>query len=115
MPAGKRLKYVSAIDDVVEAISLIEFRSVRQSGKSDALPLKGRATFETDNGFKPSIEFRGDGSNVWIRITATGGDAAQKDVEDIVSRASGWEFEVPQTELNAILVKLSDLIEDAPV
>jgi hypothetical protein len=115
MPEGKKLKYVSAIDDVAEAISLIEFRSVRrQSGKSDALPLKGRATFETDNGFKPSIEFRGDGSKVWIRITATGGDAAKNDVEDIVSRASGWEFEVPQTELNAILVKLSDLIEDAP-
>ena len=114
MPAGKKLKYVSAVDDVAEAISLIEFRSVRQSGKSDALPLKGRATFETDSGFKPSIEFRGNGSMVWIRITATGGDAAQKDVEDIVSRASGWEFEVPQTELNAILVKLSDLIEDVP-
>ncbi len=114
MPAGKKLKYVSAIDDIAEAISLVEFRSVRKAGKAESLPLKGRATFETDNGFKPTIEFRGDDSKVWIRLTATGTDASKADVEDLNARAAGWEFEVPQTELNAILVKLTDLVEDAP-
>ncbi len=114
MPAGKKLKYVSAIDDVAEAISLVEFRSVRKSGKADSLPLLGRAAFETENGFKPAIEFRGDASKVWIRVTATGNPASKADVDDLNSRAGGWEFEVPQTELNAILVKLSDLVEDAP-
>ena len=114
MPAGKKLKYVSAVDDIAEAISLVEFRSVRKTGKADSLPLKGRATFESDNGFKPTIEFRGDDSKVWIRLTATGTDAAKAEVEDLTARAAGWEFEVPQTELNAILVKLADLVEDAP-
>jgi hypothetical protein len=114
MPAGKKLKYVSAIDDVAEAISLIEFRSVRKAGKADALPLKGRATLETDTGFKPVIEFRGDDSKVWIRITATGEGEAKTGVDDLNARASGWEFEVPQTELNAVLVKIADLVEDAP-
>lgn len=114
MPQGKKLKYVSAVDDVAEAISLIEFRNVRKAGKADALPLKGRATFETDSGFKPVIEFRGDDSKVWIRITASGTEASKSDVNDLTARTAGWEFEVPQTELNAILVKLADLIEDAP-
>ena len=113
-PAGKKLKYVSAIDDVAEAISLVEFRQVRKAGQADSLPFKGRAIFETDNGFKPTIEFRGDESKVWIRLTATGTDASKADVEDLNARTAGWEFEVPQTELNAVLVKLSDLIEDAP-
>lgn len=114
MPAGKKLKYVSGVDDVAEAISLIEFRNVRRAGKADALPLQGRATLETDTGYRPVIEFRGDGSKVWIRITATGTDASKSERDDIIARTAGWEFEVPQTELNAVLVKLSDLIEDAP-
>jgi hypothetical protein len=114
MPAGKQVRFVSAVDNVAEAISLIEFRQVRKAGKADSLPLKGRATFETDNGFKPTIEFRGDDSKVWIRLAATGTDGSKADVEDLNSRAAGWEFEVPQAELNAVLVKLSDLIEDAP-
>jgi hypothetical protein len=114
MPPGKKLKYVSAVDDVAEAISLIEFRNVRRTGRADQLPLQGRATFETENGFKPVIEFRGDGSKVWIRVSASGDGAAKQVADDLNARAAGWEFEVPQTELNAILVKLSDLIEDAP-
>ena len=113
MPAGKKLKYVSAVDDVAEAISLIEFRNVRKAGKADSLPLKGRATFETDSGYKPVIEFRGDGSKVWIRVTATGTDASKSEVDDITTRANGWEFQVPQTELNAVLVKMQDIVEDA--
>jgi hypothetical protein len=114
MPAGKKLKYVSAVDDVAEAISLIEFRNVRKIGKANDLPLQGRAVLETDNGFRPAIEFRGDGSKVWIRISASGDGAARQVTEDLNARAAGWEFEVPQTELNAILVRLADLIEDAP-
>jgi hypothetical protein len=114
MPAGKKLKYVSAIDDIAEAISLVEFRQVRKAGQADSLPVKGRATFETGNGFKPTIEFRGNDSKVWIRLTATGTDAGKADADDLTARTAGWEFEVPQTELNAILVKLADLIEDAP-
>lgn len=114
MPAGKKLKYVSAIDDIAEAISLVEFRNVRKASQADSLPLKGRASFETDNGFKPTIEFRGDDSKVWIRMTATGTEASKADVDEITARTAGWEFEVPQTELNAILVKFADLVEDAP-
>lgn len=114
MPAGKKLKYVSAADDVVEAISLIEFRNVRKAGAASALPLKGRATFETDNGFKPVVEFRSDGSKAWISVTASGSEAAKSEVDDLTARTTGWEFEVPQTELNAVLVKLADLVEDAP-
>lgn len=114
MPAGKKLKYVSAVDDIAEAISLVEFRNVRKASKADSLPLKGRATFETGNGFKPVIEFRGDDSKVWIRLTATGTEASKSDVDEFTARTAGWEFEVPQTELNAILVKFADLVEDAP-
>ncbi len=44
---------MSAVDDVAEAISLIEFRNVRKAGTADALPVKGRATLETDSGYKP--------------------------------------------------------------
>jgi hypothetical protein len=114
MPSGKKLKFVSAVDNVAEAISLIEFRNVRKAGKADSLPLKGRATFETDAGFKPAIEFRGDDSKVWIKVSVSGTDASKADVDDLTARSAGWEFEVPVTELNAVLVKMSDLVEDAP-
>jgi hypothetical protein len=114
MPAGKKLKYVNAIDDVVEAVSLIEFRSVRKAGHADKFPVKGRVTMETDKGYKPVVEFRSDGSQTWVRVTASGGPEAKAEVDDLLTRAKGWDFEVPMTELNASLIKLQDLLEDAP-
>ncbi len=114
MPEGKKLKYVSAADDIAEAVSLIEFRNVRKAGKAKELPLKGRAIFETETGYKPVIEFRSDGSAVWVFVSATGEGAASADAADIKQRAEGWEFEVPQAELNAVMVKLADLLEDVP-
>ena len=93
---------------------MIEFRKVRKAGKADSLPVKGRVTLETDDGLKPVIEFRADGKEAWVRITATGPEAAKAEVEALTQRTQGWEFEVPMTEVNASLAKLADLLEDAP-
>ncbi len=114
MPAGKKLKYVNSVDELVEAASLIEFRKVRKAGKADSLPLKGRVTLETETGLKPVIEFRADSKEAWVRITATGPDAAKSEIDALTQRTAGWEFEVPMSEVNASLAKLADLLEDAP-
>lgn len=109
MPSGKKLKYVNSVDEIVEAASLIEFKKVRKAGKADALPVKGRAILETSTGQKPSVEFRSDGKEAWIRILAEGAE-----VPGLKARTEGWEFEVPMSEINSVLIKLSDLLEDAP-
>lgn len=114
MPSGKKLKYASSVDDIAEAVSLIEFKSVRKAGQTGELPVKGRAIFETDTGFKPQIEFRSDGTKTFVTVTVSGEGEAAKDVDDLKKVTAGWEFEVPQTELNGVLVKMSDLLEDAP-
>ena len=47
-------------------------------------------------------------------MTATGDGAASADVEDLKRRAQGWEFELPMTEIHAVLVKVDDLLEEVP-
>ena len=114
MPAGKKLKFVGGVDDIAEAISLIEFKGVAKAGTADKLPLKGKASFMSDSGLEVAIEFRSDDKEAWIRITPSGTGAAKGEVDSLKLRTVGYEFEVPVAEVNAVLVTLADLLEDAP-
>lgn len=113
MPAGKRLKHVNSIDDIVEAASLIEFKSVRQAG-SGTLPRKaGQAVLRIEKGLAATVDYFSDGKEAWVTITPSGEGEAKKQAEDLALRTKGWEFEVPLAEINATLKKRSELLEDA--
>ncbi|MDX2308505.1 MAG: DUF4340 domain-containing protein [Hyphomicrobium sp.] len=114
MPAGKKLKYVSGVDDIAEAVSLIEFKGVAKAGAADNLPSKGKATFTTDNGFNVVVEFRSDDKDAYVRITPSGEGDSKAAADALTQRTQGFDFEVPLAELRACIVNLADLIEDAP-
>lgn len=113
MPAGKRLKHVNSIDDIVEAVSLVEFKNVRKAG-SGTLPQKaGQAVLRTDKGLAATIDYFSDGKEAWVTITSSGEGEARKHADDLALRTNDWEFEVPAAEISATLKKRSELLEDA--
>ncbi len=113
IPAGKRLKHVNSIDDIVEAVSLVEFKNVRKAG-SGTLPQKaGQAVLRTEKGLAATVDYFSDGKEAWVTITPSGEGEAKKQAEDLVLRTKGWEFEIPLAEVNATLKKRSEILEDA--
>lgn len=113
MPAGKKLKYVSGVDDIAEAVSLIEFKGVEKAGKADGVPLKGKATMTMENGFKATLELRSDDKDAWLRIVTSGEGEGKAMSDALKARAEGWDFKVPLAEVKAVIVKKADLLEDA--
>lgn len=113
MPAGKKLKYVNSVDEIIESASYVDFRSVRKAGKSDALPSAGKATLVTDNGLKVELDARSDGKQAWLKITPSGEGDGKKAADAMAALVSGWEFEVPVSKMTGLLKKEADLLEDA--
>lgn len=113
MPAGKKLKYVNSVDEIIESASFVDFKTVRKAGKAAALPSAGTVRFETDAGLKVELEVRSDGKEAWIKITPSGTGEAKKDADAMAATVGGWEFEIPVAKLSGLLKKQADLLEDA--
>ena len=114
MPAGKKLKYVNSVDEIIESASYVDFKSVRKAGKSDALPRAGKVNFVTDKGLKVELDLRSDGKQAWVRISASGDGDGKKDADAMSALVNGWEFEIPVAKISSLMKKHADLLEDAP-
>ena len=114
MPAGKKLKYVNSVDEIIESASYVDFKSVRKAGKSDALPRAGKVNFVTDKGLKVELDLRSDGKQAWVRISASGDGDGKKDADAMSALVNGWEFEIPVAKISSLMKKQADLLEDAP-
>lgn len=112
IPAGKKIKYVNMIDNIVEAASFLDFERIR---KQSAAPGgdAGIVKFETDNGLKITLKVRRDKDAVWMTVDASGEGEAKKIADEIEARANGWEFEVIPSKADTMLKKMADLLEDA--
>lgn len=113
MPAGKKLKAVNSVDEIIESVSYVDFQNVRKAGKSDALPDAGKATFETDKGLKVELDLKSDGKQAWVKVTPSGQGDAKKDADAMSELVSGWEFEIPVAKVSSLMKKEPDLLEDA--
>ena len=114
MPAGKKLKYVNSVDEIIESASYVDFKSVRKAGKSDALPRAGKVNLVTDKGQKVELDLRSDGKQAWVRISASGDGDGKKDADAMSALVNGWEFEIPVAKISSLMKKQADLLEDAP-
>jgi hypothetical protein len=113
IPAGKKLKYVNLIDNIVEAASFVDFESVRKAtgavgGES------GKVTLDADKGLKVTLKVRREKDAVWTTIEAQGEGDAKKTADEINARTAGWEFEILPSKADTMLKKNADLLEDAP-
>ena len=111
IPAGKKVKYVNMIDNIIEAASFLDFTNVRKATGSTGGEA-GTVTFETDHGLKIALNVRREKDAVWMTVGATGSGEAQKTAEDIKARATGWEFEITPSKADSMLKKQADLLEN---
>jgi len=111
LPAGKKVKYVNMIDNIVEAASFLDFDAVRKA-EGSAAGEAGSVTFETDSGLKIALKVRRDKDAVWITVDPTGEGDAKTAADGIRARTAGWEFSVIPSKADTMLKKLADLIED---
>lgn len=111
IPAGKKIKYVNMVDNIVEAASFLDFERVRKATGGDG-GKAGTVTFETDDKLTIALDVRRDKDAVWITVEPTGDGDAGKAVDDIRARTAGWEFEVLPSKAETMLKKHADLLED---
>jgi hypothetical protein len=113
MPAGKKLKYVNSIDEIIESVSYVDFKDVRKAQTSNTLKDAGKATFQTDKGLKVELDLKSDGKEAWVTVTPSGEGDAKKDADAMSALVSGWEFKVPVGKVSSLMKKQADLLEDA--
>jgi hypothetical protein len=113
IPAGKKIKYVNMIDNIVEAAAFLDLERVRKASAATGGEA-GTVTFETDDGLKIVFKVRRDQDAAWATIDASGEGDARKLAEEIQGRAKGWEFEIMPSKVDTMLKKRDDLLEDAP-
>lgn len=113
MPAGKKLKFVNSVDEIVESISYVDFQNVRKAGGANDPASVGKVSFETDKGLKVDLDLKSDGKKAWVLITPSGTGEGKKDAEAMATLVNGWEFAVPVAKITSLTKKEADLLEDA--
>jgi hypothetical protein len=113
MPAGKKLKYVNTVDEIIESASYVDFKNVRKAKASDTLKDAGKATFTTDKGLKVELDLKSDDKQAWVTVKPSGDGDAKKDADARSALVKGWEFEIPVAKVSGLLKKQADLLEDA--
>jgi len=111
IPAGKKIKFVNVVDNIVEATAFMEFEDVRKAHDSGGEV--STASLETETGLKVVFKFRREKDATWLAISATGGGAAKKAGDDLSQRTSGWEFKLLPSKADATLKRRDDLLEDS--
>ena len=112
VPAGKRVKFVNALENLVTAAAFMEFDDVRKA-PAGTTPDAGTVVLESDNGLKATMKFRRDKDAVWFTISAAGEGPAKAIADELKTRTDGWEFKILPSKAQAILQKRDELLEDA--
>lgn len=112
IPAGKRVKYVNMIDNIVEAATFLDLDKVRKATSTPTGDVS-TVTFETTTGLKITLKIRRDKDDTWVTIEAKGENEAKQAAADIAARAGGWEFAILPSKADTMLKKYDDLLEDA--
>jgi hypothetical protein len=112
IPAGKKIKYVNVVENMVEAASFLEFESVRKATGAQGGEA-GTVTLVTDNGLKIVMKIRRENGKTWATVAATGDGPAKDTAAAIAKRADGWEFEITPNKVDTMLKKKDDMIENA--
>lgn len=116
MPAGKKIRFMNAADDIVDTLSSFNIDDVRRTGATsgDGGGTVGKAEFELDSGLKIVITARKDGSEfAWMTLAAEGEGEGKAAAADLKALATDWEFRIPASQFDRIFKKIDALVEDA--
>jgi len=110
LPKGRELSSPSAADSVAGALASLTLDDVRKAGGAGTDP--AHATFKTFDGLTVEVTGRKDGENRYIALTAASTAKQTADeAKQINARLSGWEFEIPGYQYDAIFQPLDGLLK----
>jgi hypothetical protein len=112
VPAGKKLKSDSALDDPAGVLGGLEFSDVRPAKDFD-LPQQGaaQARFETFDGLAVTVTLTDKDGAHWARFEATGtGDQAAR-AAALTARFQPWVFSLGDYQAKQLETKLDDVLE----
>jgi hypothetical protein len=112
VPAGKKIKYVNMVDNIIEAASFLDLERVRKAIGATGGEA-GKITLDIDGGLKLALKVRREADAAWATIEVSGEGDGKKKAEEIAQRTSGWEFEILPSKADTMLKKQADLLEDA--
>jgi Domain of unknown function (DUF4340) len=110
-PEGKKLRDLTAADQMVRASSTIELDDVRRLEATPTGEGVSVVSLTTAPGLVVTVRLRKDADAHWASISATGdGDGAI--LADVVNaKTKGWEFKISSAKVEQLLKKRADLIE----
>lgn len=113
IPAGKKIKFINAADDIVDTMSSFNIDDVRRPDKAAQDATKpARIDLELESGLKLAIEARKTGDAAWMTLAADGSGDAKAAADGLQALAGGWEFKMPVAQYDRIFKKEADLLED---
>jgi hypothetical protein len=111
IPDGMKLKYVNVVDEIVRAARTINFSDVRKLQDQPDDETVSTVIMELEGGLKATYRIRQEDGVTWVSLEASGKGNAGKIADALMARAKGWEFRVPQSQVEEILKRRKDLLE----
>lgn len=114
IPEGKKIKFVNSIDDIAPAASSYDFDNVRPLKDTPDPAKASTITLEQNNGLKVVFTIQREDGVAWLSMAASGEGDAKKAADALNARTKGWEFQIPNSKVEAIFKRKPDLLEDIP-
>lgn len=109
IPEGKKIRYMNAVDDIVDTLSSFNIEEVRKAGATSGANI---AKLTTDQGLSIELRAEKDGEFAWMSVKAEGEGEAKAAAEDLKTLGEGWEFRIPAAQFDRIFKKETELLED---
>jgi hypothetical protein len=112
LPAGKKLKSDTALDEPAGALGGLELADVKPA-KDIEMPKEGVATarYETLDGLVVTATLVDKDGTQWARFAASGTGDAAKRAADLQAKLDPWIFALPAYKAKQLETKLDDLLE----
>jgi len=111
IPVGMKIKYVNAIDDMLDAVASYQFDDVRRRKVSPAPDKVSTAVINLDSGVEVTVRMERQDGSAWVAFDAKGEGDAKAAVDALMARVKDWEFRVPASKIGAVFKSREDLLE----
>lgn len=111
IPDGMKLKYVNVVDEIVRAARTVNFSDARKLQNLTDDETVSTVVMELEGGLKATYRIKQENGATWLSLEASGEGDASKIADALMERAKGWEFRVPQSQVEEILKRRKDLLE----
>ena len=112
IPAGKQVKFVNSIPDMIDSLANIDMEDVRKSPDTPSGGNVSTVKIASEGGLVITYSVRNTPDGDWLSMAAAGEGEHRKFADLFTAGAKGWEFKLAKTKASEFLKKRADLIDD---